>query len=445
MKRIFLQLLLMLSVASLFAHTKARFHVIVDTDGGNGDMRALCMMLADPEIEVIAITAVDGTLSPERTIARVKSLLHTLGHEGIPVGGKSTDEAAEMILHETEMEEMPVDIVALGPLDNVTEAIGRLPGSSEKIRTIYWAFGDTRYGWITPETVLGHPFIRMYFVRTEEELWLDIDAFQEGLEKIGSRYADAVAAQQLQAPSTGADREASFRLLEEVAPMYMLHPEHFELQPMNDEGHYREARLRSDSSVVPEILRILDGEQEDKSIVFKHFPTDTSLFEPDVAALAPDILKRHGEKEWKIVVITNEFHEHLGIYSIVGAKMGLRAREYFNVGIDELTILSYAGLSPPLSCMNDGLQASTGATLGHGTIKVSPDVLFPAAEFRFKDRQLKLSVKEEVRNEIREHVKYGVDTFGFETPAYWEYIRSLALKYWLDFSRFELFDAEESF
>ena len=73
-------------------------------------------------------------------------------------------------------------------------------------------------------------------------------------------------------------------------------------------------------------------------------------------------------KEWKIVVLTNEFHEHMGIYSILGAKMGLRAREYFHLGIDELEILSFAGSTPPVSCLNDGLQVSTGATLGHGTI-----------------------------------------------------------------------------
>ncbi|MGW8316251.1 MAG: nucleoside hydrolase, partial [Bacteroidales bacterium] len=108
--RIPLTLFLLLIGSSLLAHQMVRFHVIVDTDGGSGDMRALCMMLADPEIEVIAVTAVDGTLSPDQTIVQVKTLLHTFGHGGIPVGGKNMDEAVEMILHETAMEEMPVDL-----------------------------------------------------------------------------------------------------------------------------------------------------------------------------------------------------------------------------------------------------------------------------------------------------------------------------------------------
>ncbi|MGW8317465.1 MAG: FmdE family protein, partial [Bacteroidales bacterium] len=344
------------------------------------------------------------------------------------------------ILHETEVEEMPVDLVALGSLDNVAAAIGRLPDATDNIRTIYWAGGEIRAGEFPPETILKHTSIRLEMVRTEMEVRLDRNSFQKGLEEIGSRYADAVAAQLLQAPSTGAALEGSFRLREEVVPLYMIHPDQFGEHGLNDSDQFLEALLHSDAPVISTMLEMLDGEHEDKSIVFKHFPTDTAMFESDVAAIAPEILERHGEKEWKIVVMTNEFHEHLGIYSIVGAKMGLRAREYFNVGLDELTIVSCAGLSPPLSCMNDGLQASTGATLGHGTIEVDREKLFPGAIFRFKDRQLELSVKEEVKTQIREQVKYGVDTYGLESPEYWEYIRSLALKYWLDYSRFEIFD-----
>ena len=84
----------------------------------------------------------------------------------------------------------------------------------------------------------------------------------------------------------------------------------------------------------------------------------------------PQIITRHGLEEWKATVLTSELHRHLGTYSIVGAKMGLRARERFNVALDELRVESHAGLKPPLSCVNDGLQVATGASLGRGTITV---------------------------------------------------------------------------
>ena len=90
MKRILGILFVLLLVQPVLPHYKARYHVIVDTDGGIDDFRAICMMLASPEIEIIAITAVDGILSPEETAARLSSLLKHFGHEGIPLGlGKS--------------------------------------------------------------------------------------------------------------------------------------------------------------------------------------------------------------------------------------------------------------------------------------------------------------------------------------------------------------------
>ena len=54
--------------------------MIEDTDGGIDDFRALCMLLASPEIEVIAITTADGILNPEKTANKVSSILHRFGH-----------------------------------------------------------------------------------------------------------------------------------------------------------------------------------------------------------------------------------------------------------------------------------------------------------------------------------------------------------------------------
>ena len=62
-----------------------------------------------------------------------------------------------------------------------------------------------------------------------------------------------------------------------------------------------------------------------------------------MAAISGQVIEKHGLKEWKIVVMTNEFHEYLGINSIILAKMGLRAREYYHIGIDELTVESFVG------------------------------------------------------------------------------------------------------
>lgn len=69
-----------------FSHFRAKYHVIVDTGGGIDDFHAICMLLASPEIEVIAITTVEGVLNPVKTAVKVASLLQRFSHQGIPVG-----------------------------------------------------------------------------------------------------------------------------------------------------------------------------------------------------------------------------------------------------------------------------------------------------------------------------------------------------------------------
>jgi pyrimidine-specific ribonucleoside hydrolase len=431
----------------LMAHYKAKFHVLVDTDGGPGDMRALCMMLADPEIEVIAVTAVNGTLPVDQTIRQVRFLMQTFGHGGIPVGGTTMIQAVEMILHEVELEEMPVDLVALGPLDNFSATAAKRPSLNEKVRALYLVRDEQETsplrsaGEIASKELLLKSGIPMEVIVAGQETSVNLKSFRKEIKGIASRYARAAG--ELFEPSS-ADRNSDevLHIREEVVPLVMKFPMQFNLTERISDDQIREIRIPAVAPLSSLILEMLAGESQDRSIVLLSFPTDSTWFASDVAAISRDIIKRHGEKEWRLLVLTNEFHEHLGIYSILGAKMGLRAREYFNVGIDELHIESFAGSTPPLSCMNDGLQVSTGATLGHGTIKVTGNTPFPRATFRFKDRQVTLTVKEEFRTWIRDEVKHGVETYGLDSEAYWEYIRSLALNYWLAYSRFEIFDLE---
>lgn len=179
----------------------------------------------------------------------------------------------------------------------------------------------------------------------------------------------------------------------------------------------------------------------DARVVFNRIPRDRADFQEDVAPLINQIIARHGEQEWEIVVLTNEFHRHLGIYSILGAKMGLAAREHFHVGLDELTIQSHAGLQPPISCLNDGLQVSTGATLGHGTIRIAEGgTPLPSARFTHDDQSITLTLKPTYWNQIKTDIQQTLQTHGLKTPDYWDAVRQLGLRYWLQWSRAELFD-----
>lgn len=193
---------------------------------------------------------------------------------------------------------------------------------------------------------------------------------------------------------------------------------------------------------IQEVAAQMHADKSDnESFVFKSFPEDTLLYAPDVAPVMKNIIARHGRSEWRAGVLTNELHGHLGIYAIVGVKMGIRAREYFNIGVDDITVVTYAGLQPPVSCMNDGLQVSTGGTLGHGLISVASDeTIRPEASFTFKSKTLRLKLKPVYAQQIRNDVEDAIRRYGNLTEPYWQQIRVLAIKYWEEFDRHEMFE-----
>ena len=189
------------------------------------------------------------------------------------------------------------------------------------------------------------------------------------------------------------------------------------------------------------MLAILRGKPDSESRVFYGFPVQSELYAADVVPIIDSAIARHGLSEWRAGVLTNELHGHLGIYATIGVKMGIRAREYFNIGVDDILVTTYAGHNPPISCMNDGLQVGTGASVGHGLITVAETGRpHPEACISFKDNTIRLALKPEYAERIRRDVKKGIELYGDLTEAYWLYVRELALRYWLDFDRHEIFD-----
>ena len=171
------------------------------------------------------------------------------------------------------------------------------------------------------------------------------------------------------------------------------------------------------------------------------FDIPLECYAADVREIAEETIARFGSREWRLVVLTNEIHGHLGIYSTLGAKMGLRALELFEQkGLTgEISVVSFAGTEPPVSCFGDGLQVSTGATIGHGLFTVSEDPLKrPEALFTCGGKSLSLRLKPEYEAQIREELASAVSIFG-HSPAYWQHVRSIAIRYWSAWDRCEIF------
>lgn len=175
-------------------------------------------------------------------------------------------------------------------------------------------------------------------------------------------------------------------------------------------------------------------------MIFNNFPIDPKLYSEDMRDMIRQTIERHGIEEWRAGVITNELHGHLGIYAIIGVKMGIFALEKLGAEAGDVNIVSYAGTEPPVSCMNDGLQVSTSATLGHGLIKSEPTDN-PVAEAIFKagDNHIAIRVNDKTSKMITDEITGAISRWGHSTE-YWEYVRKLAICYWYQLDRNNIFD-----
>lgn len=442
MRRTFLTIFLSLIILSVGAHPwKPRHYVIIDSDGGIDDLKAICMLMASPDVRILAITASDGFHKAPDAYEKLRQLADGLHHEGLPVS--KPGEAVALIEKMLASETTPVKFLALGSLTTAASAMDHAPSFAGRVKQIYWSNSGlpgkegSNYksdpasavkilsGKI-PVTVTGGGGDGFY----DNKL---LDAIGE----IHSPYADRIKELINSMPS----HRFVYTAFDEMVPLMLHFPELFSTAGEDERISYR---APSDISGLKDAsLKMLRGETVERMQTIKRIPADTSFYMPDIQPFVTEIRNRYGEDEWTSGVIANELHRHLGVYAIIGVKMGIRAREYFCTGVDEMQVTTHAGSTPPLSCMNDGIQVSTGATPGHGLLTVSTEKpFFAAADFTHKDRTIRITVKKELADKVSGELKEINFIYGLDSDIYWELVRQNSIKYWLQFDRHEIFDIE---
>ena len=96
------------------------------------------------------------------------------------------------------------------------------------------------------------------------------------------------------------------------------------------------------------------------------------------------------------------FHGHLGPFVVLGYRMGLIANKKFGNNPFEKKAIVYTGTTPPISCIVDGIQMSSGCTLGKGNIKTI-DKSEAKAEFFSNENpknKVTISLNPELKKEI---------------------------------------------
>lgn len=457
---------------SLYSHKRAHYNIIIDTDGGIDDFRAISLFMASHEFNINAITSVDGVLETYQTSFYIEKLLKNFYHEGIPIGkGKSYNASDkyrnhalpywENVFGKAEKKEFfnavelinfcllnskkPSIIIALGPLTNIENLLKKYPENFQKIEMILW-YAD--YSSITKISGYNYEQNKQAFdflynnhapikIISGTNLKYE-NNFIELCKEIDSPYAD------LMVKFFDTDTKLNnFYYWDELTALYLLFPSIFDETITQD--HFRFIKPKQGNYLDVLVTSILNSEKPHEGVVFNEIPSSGPFLINDINKYSKEIVKKYRYNEFKLVALTSEIHSHMGIYSILGAKAGLRVMEYLHIGLDEIEIISYAGTKPPISCFNDGLQVGTGSTLGYGTITVDPlSENKPSFIVNYRGRKYFFSIKESILAQIEKDITQLIDKYGLESDAYWIKLRELSIiNYWLGVSRFEMLDIKD--
>ncbi len=473
MRKLILPVLLIISINLSSAYSWQPSHyVIIDTDGGIDDLRTISMLLASPDIRVLAITTSGGFLSPEQCYTQVMSLLNSYHHSGIPVGinrgidGNDTDltgtikwgieegvdpvtadEALDVIKNVLTFEKTMVSFISLGNPDLIHEILNEAPVLRSKILRLIQsndqmepveAFNNDLSGLQTSDVLSDK--IPLININSFEEEIIYTDDFINKLENIHTRYADKIV-ERFNSNDETFFRDFERRAISEMIVVYLFHPGIFNHE---ENDVYKISEGVDENEIRSLIQNILSGHTADMNQWIKRLPADSSFYPEDLQTHIIEIIEMHGQEEWSSGILVNELNDHLGIFDIIGVKMGILAREYFHIGVDEMNILSYAGSFPPLSCINDGLLVATGATPGYGLLTVINDMNnTPEVEFTYRRNSVKISLLPEVYIEISSELREINYAHGQDSDIYWDLVRQKAILHWKNLSRYEIFKIEE--
>lgn len=106
-------------------------------------------------------------------------------------------------------------------------------------------------------------------------------------------------------------------------------------------------------------------------------------------------------------------HGHLGPFLVIGVKMARLAKKALNVDKDKLgdmQIMAELPLTPPFSCILDGIQATTKCTIGNKKLEVRNSNGDIVAIFRLKsqNKALKICLNKQVVERLKEQLSKGV-------------------------------------
>jgi len=262
MKRLFFIISTIFLCINLYSHPwKPSHYVIIDTDGGIDDMRAISMLLASPDVRVLAVTVSPGALSAGNAFIKVRSLLNSYYHEGIPVGinrgsnFKSPDypvalntkwgaedgidpgqapEFLRVISDIISAEKTKISFVCLGSMSTAWNSLRNIPDFGKQVKDFIWSADgiEDKAGFnysidkISSVAMMKQE-IPVKIVRKNslnDAVFYDKEFISE-LRNINTRYAVRITS--LFAADSSEDHKFSYEATDEMTAIFLHYPELF--------------------------------------------------------------------------------------------------------------------------------------------------------------------------------------------------------------------------
>ena len=457
------------------AHEPAeRYPVVIDTDAGLDDVVTLAMALQSPRVRIVGIVCSDGVLSSHQcgeVVGRMLTLFNrgevplfvpAVSRRGSPPPFRNSAHKAIMGALTTKTQvtsrafspsayqvggKRKTVVVALGPLTGLAAALKARPALRQEVTRV---------------TLVGAPGVKSWNARFDPAAWKAVMASGLPVDHVvHGRTVRKPGSWSKGSPVPGRPTSSAGRLLgrllrgktaqhyatglraltDELAWLYLMEPSIFRRQVVQG-GPTAVVRPRSWQAILARMLRLLrDGRQDRLPVVLSERPLPAANLRKDVWNRRAQIVARHGPVEWRAQVQMNELHRHLGAYSIIGVKMGLRAAELLNALPSNMQVVSYTPTHPPVSCLNDGVIVATGSTPGrglyrHGGHRRGP----PKVKFTFNGGSITLALKQRYHDEVQKSLSSLRRKYTLADGRYWKEVRSKGLEIWEKWHRLDLFE-----
>jgi formylmethanofuran dehydrogenase subunit E len=107
----------------------------------------------------------------------------------------------------------------------------------------------------------------------------------------------------------------------------------------------------------------------------------------------------------KILDDIKKFHGHIGPYVIIGYKIGIIANKLLDSDPFSKKVKVWTKKFPPMSCVIDGIQLSSGCTIGKGSIVVKNGEFLKTEFSNNEGKKIQISLKMQIKEDIEQNVK----------------------------------------